>query len=65
MQRYIVTLDLGTSGPKVGLFTDKGQYLAHEIEFNDVIYPEGEEGGAEQNPDDWIASIKTALSTVA
>lgn len=62
MQRYIVTLDLGTSGPKVGLFTDKGQYLAHEIEFNDVIYPAGEEGGAEQDPDQWLESIKTALA---
>lgn len=59
MSRYIVTLDLGTSGPKVGLFTDKGQYIAHEIEFTTLnLLPNG---GAEQDPDEWITRIKTAL----
>lgn len=62
MQRYIVTLDLGTSGPKVGLFTDKGHYLAHEIEFTKTILPADSEGGAEQDPDGWIEAIKTALA---
>lgn len=59
MQKHIVTLDLGTSGPKVGLFTNKGQYIAHEIEFNTVQLLEN--GGAEQDPEEWIQSIKTAL----
>ena len=59
MSNYLLTVDLGTSGPKLGLFSDKGKYIAHEIEPNDLILLPG--GGAEQDPEQWLASIKTAL----
>lgn len=59
MSRFIVTLDLGTSGPKVGLFSAKGEYIAHEIEFTNLNLLPG--GGAEQDPDEWINTIKVAL----
>src|SRR5688572_24428138 len=59
MSKYLLTVDLGTSGPKVGLFSDKGKYIAHEIEPNDVLLLPN--GGAEQDPEQWLLSIKTAL----
>jgi xylulokinase len=59
MSKYLLTVDLGTSGPKVGLFSEKGKYIAHEVEPNDIIlFPNG---GAEQNPEQWLSSIKSAL----
>lgn len=54
-RKYIITFDLGTSGPKVSLFTDKGVYIAHEFEPNSVQILPG--GGAEQNPDEWWECI--------
>ena len=60
MSKYILTVDLGTSGPKVGLFSDKGKYIAHEIEPNDDMQL-SEGGGAEQDPDKWLSTIKSAL----
>ncbi|MCG9910276.1 MAG: FGGY-family carbohydrate kinase [Flavobacteriales bacterium] len=59
MSNYLLTVDLGTSGPKVGLFTEKGKYIAHEIEPNEVILLP--DGGAEQDPEHWFSTIKTAL----
>lgn len=59
MSKYLLTVDLGTSGPKIGLFSDKGKYIAHEIEPNDVILLPN--GGAEQDPNQWFESIQTAL----
>ena len=59
MSKYLLTVDLGTSGPKVGLFSEKGKCIAHEIEPNEVILLPG--GGAEQDPEQWLLSIKKAL----
>jgi len=59
MLKYIITVDLGTSGPKLGLFTEKAKCIAHEIEPNDLILLP--HGGAEQDPEQWLSSIKTAL----
>lgn len=60
MAKYLLTVDLGTSGPKVGLFSDKGKYIAHEVEHNaDMQLSEG--GGAEQDPAIWLETIKSAL----
>jgi len=54
----ILTIDLGTSGPKVSLFSNNAEYLHHEFEENEVILLE--QGGAEQSPLEWWDSIKRA-----
>ena len=59
MSRYLLTVDLGTSGPKVGLFSEKGKHIAHEIEPNGLILLPN--GGAEQDPAQWLDSIREAL----
>ncbi|GIX43265.1 MAG: carbohydrate kinase [Leptospiraceae bacterium] len=48
---YILALDLGTSSAKIGLIDRKG----HVIEMTTEPYPIffTENGGAEQNPEDW------------
>ncbi len=55
---YILSIDLGTGGPKVALFTSRGQYIAYEFERNTVqLLPHG---GAEQDPQDWWRAIQIA-----
>ncbi len=56
--RYILAIDLGTSGPKSALVTTTGEVVDHEFEENEVILLP--DGGAEQRPDEWW---KTILST--
>ena len=53
----ILTIDLGTSGPKVALFDSKAKCLANE--FEDVPLLLYEHGGAEQRPSDWLNAIKS------
>ncbi|MDE3088369.1 MAG: FGGY-family carbohydrate kinase [Chloroflexota bacterium] len=56
--RYILAIDLGTSGPKVGVFTTEGQVIGYEFEPTRLsLLPNG---GAEQDPDDWWNAIKNA-----
>ncbi len=56
--QYFLTIDLGTSGPKVALFTTGGDLVAYEFEPTPVhLFPGG---GAEQNPDDWWNAITLA-----
>ncbi|HSF80085.1 MAG TPA: FGGY-family carbohydrate kinase [Anaerolineales bacterium] len=57
-ERYILSIDLGTSGPKVALFTTEGRFVAYEYERNEVILLP--RGGAEQDPQDWWRAIKIA-----
>ena len=57
---YILTIDLGTSGPKVALFTMEGEAVAHEFEPTKLLLLPN--GGAEQCPDDWWNAIKSATS---
>lgn len=55
---YILAVDLGTSGPKVGLFSTRGELVDHEFEPTRLnLLPDG---GAEQCPDDWWNAIKAA-----
>ncbi len=58
--KYILTIDLGTSGPKVALFTMKGEAVAHTFEPTRLLLLPN--GGAEQCPDDWWDAIKKASS---
>lgn len=55
----ILTIDIGTSGPKVALFDVKGKCLGYE--FKEVALYLSDNGGAEQNPAEWIAAIEEAF----
>ena len=51
----VLTIDLGTSGPKTAVFTADGDYLDGEFEPVDLVLSDG--GGAEQRPGDWWAGV--------
>ena len=56
--KYILAIDLGTSGPKVALFSTQGELIGSEFEETKVmLFPDG---GAEQSPDDWWNAIETS-----
>ncbi len=56
--KYILTIDLGTNGPKVALVTTRGEVVAHEFEPTPLyLFPNG---GAEQDPEEWWGAIITA-----
>jgi xylulokinase len=52
---YVLTIDLGTSGPKTAVFTLDGRYVDGEFEPVDLHLSPG--GGAEQAPADWWGGI--------
>lgn len=57
-EKYILAMDLGTSGPKVALFSSQGEMLGSEFEETKLLlFPDG---GAEQSPDDWWDAIHKA-----
>jgi xylulokinase len=58
--RYVLGVDLGTSGPKVALADTRGVLLGHEIDRVPVRILPG--GGAEQDPDDWWRAIAAATT---
>jgi len=57
-QKYIMAIDLGTSGAKVALYDVFGELIGYEFEETKLYLLQG--GGAEQDPDDWWSAIKTA-----
>jgi len=57
-QKYILAIDLGTSGAKVGLFSIYGD--AFDWEFEPVPLYLLPNGGAEQDANDWWRAIATA-----
>lgn len=60
--KTVLTIDLGTSGPKVAVYTMSGDIVAHtKTETAVSLLPNG---GAEQNPDEWWQAIKTAVAQV-
>lgn len=60
--KYVLTIDLGTSGPKVAVYSLAGEIIAHtKTETAVFLFPGG---GAEQDPHDWWQAIKTAVSQV-
>ncbi len=56
--KFILAIDLGTSGPKVALFSAQGELLGSE--FEEVRLLLFENGGAEQSPNEWWAAIDKA-----
>lgn len=55
VRQHVLAIDLGTSGPKVGLVDDSGRVLASAFDRTATIYLPG--GGAEQDANEWWASI--------
>src|SRR6478752_286189 len=55
---HVLTIDLGTSGPKVALFTLDGDYV--DGEFTPVELVLVGDGGVEQRTDDWWSGITSA-----
>jgi xylulokinase len=62
MTRYILTADLGTSGPKVALVTMTGSVVAHTQARNGITLLPG--GGAEQDPEEWWRTIAEGMRSV-
>ncbi len=66
-ETYVLAVDLGTGGPKVAVISAKGRIAAHS--FEKVGIDLGEDGSAEQNPQDWwnaiVNSAQRALSDSA
>ncbi|MGA7192276.1 MAG: FGGY-family carbohydrate kinase [Anaerolineales bacterium] len=56
--KYILCIDLGTSGPKVSLVNMQGEVLMHEFESTPISFLPN--GGAEQKPSDWWNAVKSA-----
>lgn len=56
--KYILTIDLGTSGPKVALISVYGKVVDNEFNATPVILLAG--GGAEQDPAGWWNAIMSA-----
>ncbi len=55
---FVLAVDLGTSGPKVGLVAPSGEVRATDFEPVTLHLLPG--GGAEQDPEDWWRAITTA-----
>lgn len=58
-EKYILAIDLGTSGPKVALFSLQGELIGSEFQENRVLLLP--DGGAEQYPFEWWDAIDAAV----
>src|SRR3990172_6623808 len=56
--KFILAIDLGTSGPKVAIFSTQGELIGSEFEETPVLLSPG--GGAEQSPEVWWDAIEIA-----
>ncbi|MCP4689687.1 MAG: xylulose kinase [Desulfobacterales bacterium] len=62
--KYILSIDLGTSGPKTALVSVYGEVVDYQFEENRLILLPG--GGAEQDPAEWWGAImRTAKKVLA
>jgi xylulokinase len=60
---HVFTIDLGTSGPKVALFTIEGDYVDGAFRPVDLVLGAG--GAVEQRPADWWAGIVAGAQELA
>jgi xylulokinase len=63
MADHVLTIDLGTSGPKVAYFTLDGNYVAGEFEPVELVLTD--DGGVEQRPGDWWNGIVAGARRLA
>ena len=61
LTEHVLTIDLGTSGPKVAIFTIDGTFVDGDSEAVGVQLTEG--GGAQQRPSDWWQAISAAAAS--
>jgi xylulokinase len=59
-EHLILTIDLGTSGPKVSVYNAHTDLIDSSFETNLVILKE--HGGAEQDTTEWTQSITKSIS---
>ena len=62
MRKYLIGIDVGTSGTKVCLFDTDGALIASATEEYPMYQPHN--GWAEQNPDDFLTATRAALRRV-
>ena len=60
--KYILSIDMGTSGPKSGLVSTTGKIVDTEFEPVDLILLPN--GGAEQRPEQWWSAIRSTARRV-
>ena len=58
-EKYVLAIDLGTSGPKVALVSSNFEAIA--CAFEPISLHLFDHGGAEQDPVEWWRAIKTAI----
>lgn len=63
MSEHILTIDLGTSGPKVAYFTPQGRFVAGEFEPVELVLEPPD--GVEQRPADWWSGITLGARRLA
>lgn len=61
-EKYILAVDLGTSGTKSALVSAQGKILAHAFVKNDLFLHA--DGGAEQDPGQWWAGILESFKSL-
>ena len=59
---WVLAIDLGTGGPKIGAVSLGGQVLAHAVSVVDTQFLPG--GGAVQNSGHWWEQVKTGARSV-
>ena len=57
--KFILAIDLGTSGPKVALVSPRGEIMGSEFEETQLLLSHG--GGAEQSPGEWWDAIQKSV----
>ena len=60
--KFILAIDLGTSGPKAALISTRGEVVDYEFEAVELLLLP--HGGAEQRPEDWWQAILKASKKV-
>jgi xylulokinase len=58
MSECVLAIDLGTSGPKVAFISTRGDVVDTDYEATRLVLTE--DGGVEQDPDDWWQAIAAA-----
>ena len=61
-EKYVLAIDLGTSGPKTALISVYGEVLDSEFQATPIILLP--DGGAEQDPDGWWDAIMSTAKKV-
>ena len=60
--KYLLGIDIGTSGTKTILFDEKGNKICSHIVEYDLIQPKN--GWAEQDPEQWLKAVKETIKYI-